>query len=49
VATGSTELAPARGQSDITVRTANRDATCQSVMAARKKVLASLTPVTGEN
>ncbi len=48
VAIGSTELAPARAQSEIAVRNANKDATYQSVMAARKKVLASLTPVTGE-
>ena len=47
VAIGSSELAPARTQSDIAARTANRDATYQSVMAARKKVLAGLTPVTG--
>ncbi len=48
VAIGSTELAPARAQSEIAVRTANKDATYQSVMAGRKKVLATLTPVTGE-
>jgi alcohol dehydrogenase (cytochrome c) len=48
VPAGSTELAPSRARSDIAVRNANRDATYQSVMAARKKVLASLTPVTGE-
>jgi alcohol dehydrogenase (cytochrome c) len=46
VAIGSSELAPARTQSDITVRTTNQDATYQSVMAARKKLLAGLTPVT---
>jgi alcohol dehydrogenase (cytochrome c) len=46
VAIGSSELAPARTQSDITVRTTNKDATYQSVMAARKKLLAGLTPVT---
>ena len=39
VAIGSRELAPARTQSDIAVRNANQDATYQSVMAARKKVL----------
>jgi alcohol dehydrogenase (cytochrome c) len=48
VATGSTELAPARTQSEITARTANRDAIYQSAMAARQKLLAGLTPVTGE-
>ena len=48
VAAGSTELAPARTQSDIAVRTTNQDATYQSVMAARKKLLAGLTPVTDE-
>jgi len=48
VAIGSSELAPVRTQSDIAVRTANRDATYQSVMAARKKLLAGLTPVTEE-
>jgi alcohol dehydrogenase (cytochrome c) len=46
VAAGSRELAPAR--TDIPVRTINRDATYQSVMAARKKLLANLTPVTEE-
>ena len=46
VAVGSSELAPARAQSDIVVRTTNQDATYQSVMAARKKLLATLTPVT---
>jgi cytochrome c len=40
VAISSSELAPARTQSDITVRTTNQDATYQSVMAARKKLLA---------
>jgi len=45
VAAGTRELAPARTQSD-TVRAINRDATYQSVMAARKKLLANLTPVT---
>jgi alcohol dehydrogenase (cytochrome c) len=46
VAIGSSELAPARTQSDIAARTANKDATYQSVMAARQKLLAGLTPVT---
>ena len=48
VAAGNTELAPARTQSDITVRTINQDATYQTVMAAREKLLAGLTPVTEE-
>ncbi len=46
VAAGTSELAPARTQSDITIRTTNQDATYQTVMAARKKLLAGLTPVT---
>src|ERR1700733_2334694 len=46
VAVGSKELAPARTQSDITVRTTNQDATYESVMAARKKLLTSVTSVT---
>ncbi len=46
VPVGSSELAPARTQSDIAARTSNKDATYQSVMAARQKLLASLTPVT---
>jgi len=46
VVIGSSELAPARTQSDIAVRTANKDATYQSVMATRKKLLEGLTPVT---
>jgi len=45
-ATGNRELAPVRTQSDITVRTTTRDATYQSVMAARKKLLSGMTPVT---
>ena len=48
VATGSSELAPSRTQSEIAARTVNRDATYQAAMAARKKLLATLTPVTGE-
>jgi alcohol dehydrogenase (cytochrome c) len=48
VAAGSSELAPARTQSDITIRTINRDATYQSVMAARKKLIEGITPVTEE-
>ncbi len=48
VATGDKELAPARTQSDIVVRTTNQDATYQAVMAARKKLLAGVTPVTEE-
>jgi alcohol dehydrogenase (cytochrome c) len=46
VAPGNSELAPARTQSEITIRTTNQDATYQSVMEARKKLLAGLTPVT---
>jgi hypothetical protein len=46
VAVGSSELAPVRAQSDITVRTVNHDSTYQSVMAARQKLLAGLKPVT---
>ena len=46
VAVGSKELAPARTQSDITVRTTNQDATYESVMAARKKLLTGMTSVT---
>ena len=46
VAPGTSELAPARTQSDITIRTTNQDATYQTVMEARKKLLAGLTPVT---
>jgi mono/diheme cytochrome c family protein len=48
VAAGDKELAPTRSQSDITVRTINQDATYQSAMAARKKLLAGITPVTEE-
>ena len=39
VVAGSSELAPARTQSDITIRTTNQDTTYQSVMAGRKKLL----------
>ena len=46
VAIGSSELVPTRTQSEISVRTINKDATYQSVMAARKKLLEGLTPVT---
>jgi alcohol dehydrogenase (cytochrome c) len=46
VVAGSSELAAARTQSDITIRTTNQDTTYQSVMAARKKLLAGMTPVT---
>ncbi|HUA20824.1 MAG TPA: PQQ-binding-like beta-propeller repeat protein [Bryobacteraceae bacterium] len=46
VAIGNRELAPARTQSEITARTINKDATYQSVIAAREKLLAGLTPVT---
>jgi alcohol dehydrogenase (cytochrome c) len=46
VPAGNSELAPARTQSDIAARTTNYDATYQSAMAARKKLLAGLTPVT---
>ncbi len=46
VVPGDKELAPARTQADITARTSNKDATYQSVMAARKKLLDGLTPVT---
>ena len=46
VAAASSELTPERGQSDVTARTTNQDATYQSVMAARKKLLSTLTPVT---
>jgi alcohol dehydrogenase (cytochrome c) len=46
VAAGHKELAPTRSQSDITVRTMNQDATYQSAMAGRKKLLAGITPVT---
>jgi len=46
VAAASSELTPERSQSDVTVRTTNQDATYQSVMAARKKLLSTLTPVT---
>ncbi len=42
------ELAPARTQSDIAVRTSNKDATYQAVMEARQKLLAGITPVTEE-
>ncbi len=48
VAAGDKELAPTRSQSDIAVRTSNQDATYQSAMAARKKLLAGITPVTEE-
>ena len=46
VAPGNSELAPARTQAEITIRTTNQDATYQSVIEARKKLLAGLTPVT---
>src|SRR3984957_15242307 len=48
VPAGDKELAPTRSQSDIAVRTTNQDATYQSAMAARKKLLAGITPVTQE-
>ena len=47
VSAGTRELAPARTQSGAG-RAINRDATYQSVMAARKKLLENLTPVTEE-
>jgi alcohol dehydrogenase (cytochrome c) len=47
VAAGARELAPARTRPE-NVRAINRDATYQSVMAARQKLLAKLTPVTEE-
>jgi alcohol dehydrogenase (cytochrome c) len=44
---GSSELAPVRAQYDILAsREVNRDATYQSVMAAREKLLADMSPVT---
>jgi alcohol dehydrogenase (cytochrome c) len=46
VVAGSSELAPARTQSNITIRTTNQDTTYQSVMAGRKKLLTGMTPVT---
>ena len=46
VAAASSELTPERSQSDVSVRTTNQDATYQSVMAARNKLLSTLTPVT---
>ncbi|HEX5228658.1 MAG TPA: PQQ-binding-like beta-propeller repeat protein [Bryobacteraceae bacterium] len=48
VPAGSSELAPARAQSEIAGRSANKDATYQSAMASRKKLLETLTPVTEE-
>lgn len=46
VAAGTSELAPSRTQSNIAFPGPNQDATYQSVMAARKKLLAGITPVT---
>jgi alcohol dehydrogenase (cytochrome c) len=46
VAIGSSELNPTRTQSDVAARTMNLDATYRSAMAARKKLLEGLAPVT---
>ena len=47
VAFGTSELTPVRTQAATTPRTANQDAIYDSVMAARGKLLADMTPVTG--
>ncbi len=46
VAAGSSELAPPRTQSNFAFGGPNQDATYQSVMAARRKLLAGITAVT---